>query len=100
MALVDTCSPWATSRTRSLILAVDGQIEERKITGSFCNLKPYTDGPDIFQSEWSFLTDQFSFVPGLIAADSDDVHDMSSTYGRTRMALTRVKVVSRPEEKG
>jgi len=49
-------------------------------------LKPYSDGPDISQSEWGFLSDQFSFVPGLAAAGSDDVHSKSSTCGRTRMA--------------
>jgi len=67
-------------------LAVDGQIEESQISGSFRNLKPYSDGPDISQSEWGLLPDQFSFVPGLTAAGSDYVHDKSSTCGRTRMA--------------
>ena len=67
-------------------LAVDGQIEQSHIPGSFCNLKPYSDGPDISQSERGFLSDQFSFVPGLAALDSADVHDKSSTCGRTSMA--------------
>jgi hypothetical protein len=31
-------------------LAVDGQIEESQIRSFFCNLKPYSDGPDISQS--------------------------------------------------
>ena len=72
--------------SRSSKLAVDGQIEEGQIPGSLCNLKPYSDGPDISESERSFLSDQFSFVPGLTAAGSDDVHGKSSTCGRTKMA--------------
>lgn len=66
--------------------AVDGQIEESQIASSFCNLKPYSDGRDISQSDRGFLPDQFSFVPGLTAAGIDDVHGKSSTCGWTRMA--------------
>ena len=66
--------------------AVDGQIEESQIPSFFCNLKPYLDGPDISQSERRFLTDPFFFAPGLTAADSDDIQDMSSTCRKTSMA--------------
>lgn len=71
------CSPFA-------YLAVDGQIEESKVSRSFRNLKPYSDSPDISQSERGFLPDQFSFVPEMTAAGSDDVHDKSSTFERTK----------------
>jgi len=40
----------------------------------------------ISQPERSFLPDQLSFVPGPAAAGSNDVHDKSSTCGRTSMA--------------
>ncbi|VXC54854.1 hypothetical protein PSEUDO9AZ_11131 [Pseudomonas sp. 9AZ] len=49
-------------------------------------MKPDSDGPDISQPERGFLPDQLSFVPGLTAAGSNDVHSKSSTCGRASMA--------------
>ena len=42
------------------------------------DLKPHPTSPDIFQSERSFLPDQFSFVPRLMAAGRNDIHGLSS----------------------
>lgn len=41
----------------STLLAVYGQIEESHATVSLSNLKPYSDSPDIPQSERGFLPD-------------------------------------------
>ena len=54
--------------------------------GFFPQFEALLGWPDISQSEWGFLPGQFSFVLGLTAAGSNDVHDKSSTWGRTRMA--------------
>ncbi|GFM55803.1 hypothetical protein PSCICF_19810 [Pseudomonas cichorii] len=54
------CHTWLDQGQRLVAgskLAVDGQIEESQVPGSFRNLKPYSDGLDISQSEWGSLPD-------------------------------------------
>jgi hypothetical protein len=44
-------------------LAVDGQIEKRKIAQSAMNLETHTDGPDFTSFQGWFLAGDLTFVP-------------------------------------
>jgi hypothetical protein len=48
-------------------LAVDGQVEKRKVPNSIGQLKADPDPPNLFQLEWELLADQFVLVPGGMA---------------------------------
>src|SRR3954453_9843231 len=44
-------------------LAIDREIEQRKITGTVSNLQAHSNGPDVFELQRRFLPDELSFVP-------------------------------------
>lgn len=44
--------------------AVDGHVEQREVAVVLCQLKPYSNCPDMLGFEWAFLTDDPSLVPG------------------------------------
>jgi hypothetical protein len=44
-------------------LAIDHEIEQRKIAGTISNLQAHSNRPDIFELERRFLPDELSFVP-------------------------------------
>src|SRR5215470_1202422 len=54
-------------------LAVDRQIEHRKIASATLHLQLYSNGPDILWLQRALLTDQASPVPGCTLAGGDRV---------------------------
>ena len=47
-------------------LGVDRQIEQGEVPDLVVKLEPDSDGPNIFEPERRFLTDQLSLVPGFV----------------------------------
>ena len=44
-------------------LAINSEVEQRQITSFFGKLEPYSDGPDLFEFQRSFLINEPAFVP-------------------------------------
>jgi len=44
-------------------LAVDGEVEQRKLPGSMIQLQANPNGPDLFQLQRWLLAEQLTFVP-------------------------------------
>jgi hypothetical protein len=51
-------------------LAVDGQIEQGQIAGTFRKLSPDPNSPDLPKLEWGLRSDQAVLVPGDMADGS------------------------------
>src|ERR1700694_1855719 len=44
-------------------LAVNGEVEQCKFSGSMIQLQSNPDGPDLFQFQWRLLTKQLALIP-------------------------------------
>jgi hypothetical protein len=75
LALPDRCARQDFAATRDVghtqgqqvtgpELAVDGQVEQRKIPTIAYGLQTHSDGPDFLHGEWRFLASQLDLVPG------------------------------------
>lgn len=63
------------SRTRSLVKSQARKNEQRQIPRLLSKLEPYSDGPDIPDSERSFLSNKHPVIPWLMPIFSNGVHD-------------------------
>ena len=52
-------------------LAIDAQVEQRKIPSAALYLEPDADGPDVLYLKWRLLADKLSLVPRLTAIRSN-----------------------------
>ena len=63
-------------------LAVDGHVEQRKVTGVARHLEPDPDRPDMPRQEWALLPDDAALVPGdaggTESAEKIDGHENTS----------------------
>lgn len=50
-------------------LAIDGHVEQGKVTGGSGQLKPDTNSPDVLGKQRSFLTDDAAMVPSFLGRD-------------------------------
>ena len=65
--------------------AVQPEVKKRKLPRALFNLKSYPDSPDVFESQWSLLANDLSFIPrNLGRCIGCSVHnDLLDVEGRT-----------------
>ena len=51
-------------------LAVNGQIEQSKVSGAAGQLEANSNRPDLMQLQWRLLPDQLALVPGALLVSS------------------------------
>jgi hypothetical protein len=70
-------------------LAVDRQVEQRKIPTAARNLQAHANCPNLFELKWGFLAYELTLVPRLASSgcQSNDFHGRLLLLGSRQFAL-------------